>query len=262
LEEVTPRQAVLALRDPQRLAPTRIWRVLEHAEKLECLECVPHVAKLLYDGDSRTREISAWWLRRRVFGVFGPSEVYEQVLATLADRQQPEAQRAYAANAVGEFLSVGGVAPLAAALSGDPSALVRRAAALGLERLNSAGPGGALAAALADTDESVRLATLHAATHIHVFTDVAAVVARVSDASMAVRRAAAEALGAFRAADAVLPLMVLARLQNEPEAVVRAAAVWALGQIADAQARDTVQAALQDPDGGVRDAARGSLYRL
>ena len=39
----------------------------------------------------KTREIAAWWLRRRIFGVFGPGEVYQQTVQTLADRPRPGA---------------------------------------------------------------------------------------------------------------------------------------------------------------------------
>ena len=52
-----------------------IWQALEHGEKVECLDCIPAVEKLLYDGNAKNREIAAWWLRRRIFGVFGPGEV-------------------------------------------------------------------------------------------------------------------------------------------------------------------------------------------
>src|SRR5690349_11708415 len=37
------------------VAPTRIWKVLEHGEKLECLACVPVVSKLLYNSNAKTR---------------------------------------------------------------------------------------------------------------------------------------------------------------------------------------------------------------
>src|SRR5262252_4240544 len=86
------------------VAPTRVWQVLEHGEKMECLSCIPLVSGLLYDSHAKTREIAAWWLRRRIFGVFGKGQVYSQTLATLADASQPDTQRAYAANALGEFL--------------------------------------------------------------------------------------------------------------------------------------------------------------
>src|SRR5262249_1279759 len=85
------------------VAPTQICRVLEHGEKVECLDCISDVAKLLYDSNAKTREISAWWLRRRVFGVFGAGQVYSQVLDTLKSGASDTA-RAYAAEALGEFL--------------------------------------------------------------------------------------------------------------------------------------------------------------
>src|SRR3954468_17079326 len=71
LETVSTRDQIMTLR-ASNIAPTRIWKVLEHGEKLECLACVPVVSKLLYNSQPKTREIAAWWLRRRIFGVFGP----------------------------------------------------------------------------------------------------------------------------------------------------------------------------------------------
>ena len=72
------------------IAPTRIWKVLEHGEKLECLGCIPLVTKLLYSPTAKNREISAWWLRRRIFGVFGPGQVYSQVLKVLESGAETE----------------------------------------------------------------------------------------------------------------------------------------------------------------------------
>ena len=60
-------------------APTDIWQTLEHGEAVQCMNCIGAVAPLLYDPlNAKNREIAAWWLRKRVFGVFGPGEVYEQ----------------------------------------------------------------------------------------------------------------------------------------------------------------------------------------
>src|SRR6478609_1452169 len=151
LENVSTRDEVLKL-DAPNMAPTQIWKVLEHGEKLECLGCVPVVSKLLYNSNPKTREISAWWLRRRIFGVFGPGQVYEQTLNTLANANETESHRVYAANALGEFLSGGGVPALSKAAVSDTSALVRKAAVAGLERLNSSGADGELAVALSDAD--------------------------------------------------------------------------------------------------------------
>jgi len=92
LEQISTRDEVSALGAPN-VAPTRIWKVLEHGEKLECLACIPVISKLLYNSNPKTREISAWWLRRRIFGVFGPGQVYEQTLNALADPNQSESHR-------------------------------------------------------------------------------------------------------------------------------------------------------------------------
>src|SRR5579871_2580555 len=83
-------------------APTLIWEVLEHGEYIECLDCIPVVAPLLYDSNAKNREIAAWWLRRRIFGVFGPGEVYQSTLQSLSSDPDP-VRRSYAAYALGEF---------------------------------------------------------------------------------------------------------------------------------------------------------------
>lgn len=245
------------------VAPTRIWQVLEHGEKVECLDCIPGVAKLLYHSDARAREISAWWLRRRVFGVFGPGQVYSKVVATLQDASAPETQRAYAAEAIGEFLTFAGVKYVARASIQDESALVREASVRALARLNSEGPNGELGAAMADSSEQVRMSALRGALKVNVFTDVDAVVARISDPSSSVRKLAAEALGVMRAEDAVMGLLALTRTDVEAEPRVRASAVHALGQIADPQVRRDLETVRDtDPNQFVVDAATIALRRL
>jgi hypothetical protein len=235
------------------IAPTRIWRVLEHGEKVECLSCIPYVSQLLYNSNPKTREISAWWLRRRVFGVFGPGQIYSQIRSQATDQSQPESTRTYAVNALGEFLSSSGIAPVSSALVNDPAVGVRVAAAQALQRLNNQGPNGELAIAMGDADETVRLAALRSAAHIHVFTGVDAIAALSGDPSAAVRRHAAQTLGTMRVADALVPLIALAT--QDSDSGVRAAAVWALGKIGDAAARDAIVAAKDDQDSFVRDAA-------
>ena len=262
LEALSTPEQIMKFQRPAGIAPTQIWKVLEHGEKLECLACIPVVSKLLYNSNPKTREISAWWLRRRIFGVFGPGQVYEQTLHTLGDSSETESHRVYAANALGEFLSGSGVPALSAAVLGDESALVRKAAVAGLERLNSSGANGELGLALGDGDADVRLAALHAATRINSFTDVASVVALISDSSALVRRRSAETLGVMKAADAVAGLMALGSPDQESDTAVRAAAIWALGQIGDPAARDVIAAAQQDDDASVRSAANVSARLL
>lgn len=243
------------------VAPMQIWKVLEHGERVECLDCIPRVKELLWENDSRTREISAWWLRRRIFGVFGPGEVYEQVLTTLHESDD-ERRRAYAAEAVGEFLVLSGVPHVAEAAVEDGSPLVRTSAVKALTRLNHEGPNGELGAALGDAEEEVRLAALHGALRVHVFSGVDRVVALIDDPSPMVRRKAARALGAMGASDAVMGLVLLTSPDTESDPTVRAAAVTALGRIADATARPSVVAAEEDPNQYVRDAARIALRQL
>jgi HEAT repeat protein len=245
------------------VAPTRVWKVLEHGEKVECLSCIPLVSGLLYNSHPKTREIAAWWLRRRIFGVFGPGEVYSQVVGTLGDQTQPESRRVAAANALGEFLTMSGAKYLATAIRQDSSILVREASVKALERMNSQGPKQDLSFAMNDEAESVRLAAVRAATHVNVFSDVASIARLIGDQSPLVRRAAADSLGTMRAKDAVEGLRALAQRANEDDPAVRKAAIWALAQIRDVSARSVIaDAAAHDPDRFVRDAATAALRRM
>src|SRR5580658_8077625 len=121
-------------------APMQIWEALEHGERVESLAAISVVAPLMYNENAQTREIAAWWLRRRMLGVFGPGQVYQQTLNTLASDSNPT-RRAYAASAVGEFLLGNGIANVSQALLHDSSPLVRQYAASALGRLNDDGSG-------------------------------------------------------------------------------------------------------------------------
>jgi HEAT repeat protein len=265
LEDVSTEEAIKAVTTPG-IAPTRIWSVLEHGEKVECLSCIPGVSKLLFDAHPKTREIAAWWLRRRVFGVFGEGQAYSQVVDTLNDQDAAEEKRVYAANALGEFLSVAGVKHVARAVREDSSAKVREASVKALQRLNTQGPNGELGFAMSDASEEVRYAAVQSAIRVNVFTSVESVVALIGDESSKVRRAAADALGTMAGSvgmsDAVGGLMALTVPGVESDAGVRQRAVWALGQIASSDAADAVEEALSDPDPFVRDAAKIALLRL
>jgi hypothetical protein len=243
--------------------PSRVWQALEHGEKIDCLDCIPVVEKnLLYSSNAKNREIAAWWLRRRIFGVFGPGEVYERVIETLATNADAN-MRARAADALGEFLDGAGVGPVSDALVKDTAPSVRAAAARALNRLNSTGLNNELSIALKDSDESVRLEALVAATHVHGFTDVGTVALLVSDVSAVVRRHAASALGAMRAKDSVTALIALTSLTQESDPVTRAEAAHSLGLIGDSAAKSAlVTAQSSDPDPFVRDAATIALRRL
>jgi hypothetical protein len=240
-------------------APTLIWETLEHGESIECLDCISVVAPLLYDANNKNREIAAWWLRRRMFGVFGPGEVYQQTIQTLQSDPSPT-RRAYAASALGEFFLAAGIPVVATALATDGDAGVRASAALALGRLNNDG-NGALAKALSDTDSSVKLAILASAAKINVFSGVSSVAALTTDASSDVRRATVEALEALHASDSVAAVAALA--QKDTDARVRAVACHALGAFGDAAAGPVLTTISQsDSNGLVRDMARIALLEI
>jgi hypothetical protein len=240
-------------------APTLVWEALEHGEKVECLDCIPSVAQLLYDSNAKNREIAAWWLRRRIFGVFGPGEVYEQTLNTLASDSDPM-RRSYAAYALGEFFFTPGIAACAKALTSDADARVRAAAASALGRLNDDG-AGALGHALGDSDATVKLAALGSAARINSFSGLSSVAGLTTDSTVEVRRRAIEVLDALGAKDAVAP--VAAAAQNDGDPRVRAVACHALGTFGDMSVLSLLtKLASSDPDTFVRDQAQIALRML
>jgi len=240
-------------------SPSLIWETLEHGEAVECLDCIPAVSGLLYSTDAQTREIAAWWLRRRIFGVFGPGQVYEQTVNTLKNDPSPD-RRTAAAYALGEFLTLAGVPALAGALQTDASPAVRAAAASALGRINDDG-GGALSVGMKDTDSSVRLAAIASAGRINNFADKATPASLTGDTNPMVRRRAVELLEDLRAKDTVASVMALAN--SDADERVRIAACHALGTFADITARPTLQGiAANDSSSLVRDAAIIALRRM
>jgi hypothetical protein len=240
-------------------APTAIWQALEHAEVVECLQCIGYVAPLLYDVNAKNREIAAWWLRRRIFGVFGPGEVYSQVVSTLATDTNPT-RRADAASALGEFLVLTGVNPVAKALTSDSDAGVRAAAASALGRLNDDG-NGALSQAFSDSDPTVRAAAFVAAGKVNSFIDEERAVAVTGDSNAIVRRVGVELLDTMKATDAAEAVLKLA--QTDPDSEVRLVSCHALGSIGDSSmASALLEISQNDPNLQVQDQARIANLRL
>jgi HEAT repeat protein len=242
-------------------APTLVWEVLEHGEKVECLDCISAVAPLLYDSNAKTREIAAWWLRRRILGVFGAGQVYEQTIQTLGNTSLDPVRRSYAAYALGEFFETPGIKACAQVLMNpneDPRVRVAAASALG--RLNDDG-GGALSVAFGAPDKAVKLAALGSAVRINAFSGLSLVAGLLADGDADVRRRAIEVLDALRAVDTVMPVLMSA--QRDTDAGVRAAACHALGTFGDPSARPALQNLAQsDGDTFVRDQAQIALRRL
>jgi HEAT repeat protein len=243
-------------------APTGIWQTLEHGEAVECLDCIGAVAPLLYDANARNREISAWWLRKRIFGVFGPGEVYEQTINALAS--DPDAtRRSYAANAIGEFLISSGIVAEANALTTDADPGVRAAAATGLGRLNDDG-AGALTSALGDKDSGVKVAALEAAGRISTIADAgfaSKLAGLVGDPDATVRTHAVLLLDAMNVKTSVAAMIALAK--GDADEDVRLNACHALGTFGDSSAQPSLQyIALNDASSLVRDMATIALLRM
>lgn len=235
-------------------APTSIMATLEYGERVECHECVPIVERMLLESDhARVREFAAWWLRRRTFVIGAITAQMRQVLASDTDA----VRRARAAEALGEFMNPRNLEVLSTAAQGDTDAAVRRAAILGLARMNHQGASPVIAAAMADTDAGVRFAATQSAMRIPFFRDYAAVIGALADSDTAVRREAAQLAGHFRLADAVPALQALL---SDADWNVRQSAAWSLGRIGSAQARDALNAALTaETDSLVRDAIEIAL---
>lgn len=238
-----------------RGSPIAVWATLEHGEQLDCLDCIAYVEPLLWNKDARVREISAWWLRRRIFGYAEIALKVRKIVETDAD---PE-KRAAAAEALGEFLDPGGTKYLVKAAS-DTSALVRAAAMSALRRLNDSEGAPAVSLGLGDGDVTVRKAAVETSIKLAGFRDVPAVAKLISDVDPVVRARAADALGVFRAKGSVAGLMALAVTDSSED--VRVNAVNSLGEIGDPAARPTIEKALNDAAPRVRDAARVASLKI
>jgi HEAT repeat protein len=227
-------------------SPSRLYATLEYGERVECLECIPLLAdKLLSSNQAETREIAAWWLRRRAFG-FGP--ILKKMQDAAVKDSSPE-RRERAVTAIGEFLDPHGADTLVTVARDDAEASVRGAAVRALGRLNTIKGTAALSAAISDSDERVRLAALEEVRHVSFFRDASAVLSAVADDSADVRRTAAQLAGELRLASAVEPLLGV--LVTDDSAQVRQAAAIALGRIGGGEA----EAALSDAQSVERDEA-------
>jgi hypothetical protein len=272
-----PADQVEFLSTPERIisvagtgAPSLVWQTLEHGEAVQCEECIGAVSPLLYDANAKNREIAAWWLRRRTFGVFGPGEVYSQTIDTLASDPDPT-RRSYAASALGEFLDGAGIAPLATAGMSDSDPGVRAAAMSALGRLNDDGtnsgtfPGqNALTHGLTDSVDTVQVAAMEAAGRISTINDPAftpALTGLLGSQDPLVRKHAVQLLDEMVVTSTDAAVLALAK--GDADEDVRIASCHALGAFRNPQDMATLQyIATNDSSSLVRDMANIALQRL
>jgi hypothetical protein len=218
-------------------SPSRLYATLEYGERVECFECIPLLAdKLLSSDAADTREIAAWWLRRRSFG-FGP---IMQKMQDVAKNDSNPVKRERAAAALGEFLDPHASEVLRSVATEDAEASVRVAGLRALGRLNTITGHSAISAALRDQDASVRLAALEQVKRVSFFRDTAALLPSIADDDAQVRRTAAQLAGELRLSAAIEPLLGV--LMTDESVQVRQAAAIALGRIGGGEA----EAALSD----------------
>lgn len=212
-------------------SPSRLYATLEYGERVECFECIPLLAdKLLSSNEADTREIAAWWLRRRSFG-FGP---IMQKMQEVAKSDADAVRRARAAAALGEFLDPHASEVLRSVATEDADASVRVAGLRALGRLNTIKGHSAISAGMSDADASVRLAALEQVRRVTFFRDTAALLETIADDDANVRRTAAQLAGELRLSAAVEPLVGV--LMTDDSAQVRQAAAIALGRIGGGEA--------------------------
>lgn len=225
--EAPTRADLMRAIDVGRESPSQLAAALEYGERVECHECVAPLQRLMLDpsADPQTREMAAWWLRRRPFGFDAIMRSTRLVLASDPD----PARRAAAAAAIGEFMDFHGVEHLGNALRTDADPGVRRAAVLGLARINSPRGLPLIATALTDSDSGVVDAALRTVLRVNFFRDHAALIPLLAHEDGAIRRRAALVVGTLAIESAVPALAAM--LRGDTDVMARQSAAWALGRI-------------------------------
>jgi HEAT repeat protein len=191
-------------------------------------------------------------------------EINEKLLSLL--RNSHEEVRAAAATGIGKLLVPESLNTLVDTVN-DPAWCVRAAvvAALGKYHRDTDHRDAVLETillSLGDDHEQVRLAAVLAlAEWDRPEAHQALIIQGLGDSDLWVRYRAAEMLGKMQVRDAVFALLEIARADREP-AVLREAAVRALGQIGDTQARESLNELMWNHQPGVSKAAADALDSL
>jgi len=230
---------------------------LERTEFLVCAACVDLVTPLIDHSDFRVRTVAAWWLARR--------GVAKQVQVNMITRlSQPDSTAALnAADVLGEFHYVSSIPALGAALSNpifSGAARAEMARALG----TIGRPAGTqyLTAALADSDPTVRSASLVALRTISGFRDGSVAAPLCADSDPGVRADAAVTVGMMKYAGGASALVTAL---GDPSPTVRKKAAWALGEVgapASVASGPLQNAASNDASPLVRSLAKAALTKL
>ena len=243
------------------------------------------LAALRGDADAEVRKYAA-----HALGEIKDRRAVEALVAALRDRD--EEVRETAAHALYEIRDPGAAAALGAVLSGDPSAEVRKVAAMALAEMGGASAVPGLVTALRDRDPEVSQAAAHALgeigdpravdalrtavrgggpaevrkTAIHALAEigdaraVADVTPALSDPDAEVRKLAVYAIAEMDPDQAPQALVDLAT--READAEVRKTAIWALAELRDPRAGPAIEAGLRHANAEVRKTALYALVEL
>ena len=224
-----------------------------HSREIEAE--VAHWSAQLKSGDQEERRDAAMKLSR-----LEGSAATSALVSALTD-PSPLVRGAVVAS-LGERADTSVASPLAARLTSDKDAFVRKTAAYALGRFSGTERTSALLAALKDKDAEVRGA---AAVSLGDHAESAAVVplaAALSDKSAFVRAQAAHALGVNASAARQMVPTLIGLLASDHDGEVKRQAATALGSIGDRSALQALDRATHDSDPYLAQAARDSIRMM
>ena len=216
---------------------------------------VAHWSAQLKSADQEERRDAAMKLSR-----IEGSAATSALVSALTDRS-PLVRAAVVAS-LGERADTSVASPLAARLTSDKDAFVRKTAAYALGRFSGAERAAALIGALKDKDPEVRGA---AAVSLGDHAELAAVVplaAALSDKSAFVRAQAAHALGVNGSAATQAVATLIRLLAADQDGEVKRQAATALGSIGDRSALQALDRATHDSDPYLAQAALDSIRMM
>jgi HEAT repeat protein len=230
---------------------------IERAEKLPCTSCVDLVMPLIDDEREAVRDVAAWWLGKRAVRV----QIHDQMVERLLSGDTVSARNA--AQVLGRFAHPVALSGLEVAVhDGSLGDAARVEAVKAIGTIGHIAGKEILEAALTSESDAVRAAAANNLREIRGNVDAINLVPLLDDDSSDVVSAAALSLGVIEEQAAVDDLIEVAMDEDLPEQV-RKNATWALGNIGDGSASESLKIILQEDSSMlVRSSARIAWHKL